>query len=205
MIINKPLNKIFSANSSVAVLRELRFTENGFTGREIAKRAGLSPPAALKALSNLESLKIIKRRIGGRDHIFTLNFSNYLVKQTLLPLFDSESQFYNEILNRLKKMISRESESIIQFGSVARKEESVESDFDVCIVFTAIKEKKILEQKINKLRDDLYREFGVLLAPFFISSNEFQKKARRGQSPVKNIIEDGIVISGKSINRLLND
>ena len=57
MIIHKPLNEIFSAYSNIAVIRELRFTKNGFTGIELANRAGLSAPTAINALSQLESLK----------------------------------------------------------------------------------------------------------------------------------------------------
>lgn len=204
MVIHKPLNKIFSAYSSIVVIRELRHTTNGFTGREIAKRGGLSAPAAINALTHLESLKIINRRIGGRDHLFTLNLSNYFVKKILLPLLDAESQYYDLIVMELKKFLSKESISIILFGSVARKEETIKSDFDICIVFPNLRGKSVLEKKIDICRDELYKNYGINLAPFNISLNEFRKRASRKKSPINEILKEGIVISGKSIQRLLN-
>lgn len=205
MIIHKPLNEIFSTYSNIAIIRELRYTRNGFTGREVAKRAGLSAPAILRALTHLESLKIVKRQIGGRDHLFTLNFNNYFVKKILSSILESESQYFELIKIRLKKDLSRNSVSILLFGSVARKEETIESDLDLCIVFSGLKNKKILESEINSLRDQLNGEYGVTLAPFYISLKEFKQRAKMKKSPIDNIVKEGIVISGKSINGLLSE
>jgi predicted nucleotidyltransferase len=204
MIVHKPLNEIFSAYSNIVVLRELHHTRNGFTGREIAKRGGLSAPAAIHALTHLESLKIINRRVGGRDHLFTLNFSNYFVKRILLPVLDAESQYYELIVMELKKILSKEAVSIILFGSVARKEETVKSDFDICIVSPNLRSKSVIEKKIDICRDELYKNYGITIAPFNISVKEFQKRARLKKSPINDIIKEGIVLSGKSIQRLLN-
>jgi predicted nucleotidyltransferase len=204
MIIYKPLNEIFSAYSNIVVIRELRHTKNGFTGREIAKRGGLSAPAAINALTHLEQLKIINRQIGGRDHLFTLNYSNYFVKKLLLPLLNAESQYYNLIVTELKKSLSNETDSVILFGSVARKEETVKSDFDICIVFSSIKNKNIIVKKVNICRDELYRKYGISIAPFYISLKEFQQRAIHKKSPVDDILKEGIVLSGKTIQTLLN-
>ena len=149
MVIHKTLNEIFSTYSNIAVTRELRYTTNGFTGREIAKRAGLSAPAALKALTHLESLKIVNRRIGGRDHIFTLNFSNYYVEQVLLPALEAESRYFEKIKSELKKHLSKDSESVILFGSVARNDETIKSDFDICVVYKNQKNRNILENILS--------------------------------------------------------
>jgi len=205
MVVYKPLNEIFSTYSNIVVIRELRHTTNGFTGREIAKRAGLSAPAAIKALSNLESLKVINRRIGGRDHLFTLNFSNYFVKKILLPILEIESRYFNSIKSEIKNWVPKESVSVILFGSVARKEELIKSDFDVCFVFNNSKGKKTTEKEVNKCRDELYKNYGITLAPFYISLREFKKRASNKKPPVDEIVKDGIVLIGKSIKELLND
>lgn len=205
MIIHKPLNEIFSTYSNIAVIRELRYTRNGFTGREIAKRAGLSAPATLSALTHLAALKVVKRQIGGRDHLFTLNFNNYFVKKVLLPILEQESQFFTLIKTRLKKHLSTKAISVIIFGSVARQKEDIESDLDICIVFSSSENKKLLENEINILRDELSTDCGVTLAPYYISVKEFKQRAKMKKSPVNDIVKEGIVISGKSINWLLNE
>ncbi len=203
MIIHKPLNEIFSAYSNIVVIRELRYTKNGFSGREIAKRAGLSAPAAMNSLSHLESLKIVNRQIGGRDHIFTLNFSNYFVKVILLSLLDAESKFYDSIVNDIKKALSKNVVSVFLFGNVARKEESVHSDFDICIVYSGLKDKKIVEKKVNVCRDELHNNYGISLAPFYISVKEFQQRAKLKKPPIKEIVKESILLFGKSIEGLL--
>jgi len=205
MIVHKPLNEIFSAHSNMVVIRELRYTKNGFSGREIAKRAGLSAPAAMNSLSHLESLKIVNRQIGGRDHIFTLNFSNYFVKVILLPLLDAESKFYYSIVKEIRKTLSKNAISVFLFGSVARKEESIQSDFDICIVYSGLKHKKIVEEKVNVCRDELHNNYGISLAPFYISSKEFQLRARLKKPPVNEIAKEGILLFGQSSKELLND
>ena len=205
MIIHKPLNEIFSAYSNIAVIRELRYTKNGFSGREIAKRAGLSAPAAINSLSHLESLKIVNRQIGGRDHIFTLNISNYFVKVVLLPSLDAEGKFYDSIVKDIKKTLSKSTISVFLFGSVARKEESIQSDFDICIVFPGLKDKKIVEEKVNVCRDELHNNYGISLAPFYISVKEFRQSAKLKKPPINEILKEGILLFGQSIKELLND
>lgn len=204
MVIHKPLNDIFSTYSNIAIIRELRYTKNGFSGREIAKRAGLSAPAAITSLSNLESLKIVNRQIGGRDHIFTLNFSNYFVKTILLPVLDAESKYYESIVKDIKNTLSKFSVSVFLFGSVARKEESIQSDFDICIVYTNSKGKNVIDEKVSVLRDKLHNDYGISLAPFYISIKEFQQRARLNKPPINEIIKEGILLFGLPIKVILN-
>jgi predicted nucleotidyltransferase len=205
MIIHKPLNEIFSAYSNIAVIRELRYTKNGFSGREIAKRAGLSAPAAINSLSHLESLKIVNRQIGGRDHIFTLNISNYFVKTILLPILDAEGKFFYSIVKDIKKSLSKNTFSVFLFGSVARKEESIQSDFDICIVLPSLKYKKIVEDKVNVCRDELHNNYGITLAPFYISVMDFKQRAKLKKPPINEIVKEGMLLFGQSIKELLND
>ena len=205
MVVNRPLNEIFSTYSNIAVIRELRDTTNGLTGREIAKRAGLSAPSAIKALSHMESLKIVNRQIGGRDHLFTLNFNNYFVKNILIAALQAEAGYLDMIKSELKKSISKELESLLLFGSVARKEETIKSDFDICVVLRDSDDKIMIKKKVNSCRDLLYKNYGINLAPFYIASKEFKRRAKAKKPPVDDIIKEGVVVSGKSIKGILND
>jgi predicted nucleotidyltransferase len=205
MIIHKILNEIFTTYSHIAILRELRFSKNGFSGREIATNAGISPPSCLAALSKLEKLKIVNRQIGGNVHIYTLNFNNILVKEGLLPLLEIEQSLPNKIISLLKKTLSKKSVSVILFGSVARLEETHSSDYDLCIVYQTQSDKKKLEEIINHIRQNFYSQFGISIAPYFISTSDFELRAKKKLSPVNDIVKEGKVIFGKSIRNLLND
>lgn len=205
LIIHKILNEIFTTYSHVVVLRELRFSKNGFSGREIAMNAGISPPSCLAALSKLEKLKIVNRQIGGNVHIYTLNFDNYLVKEGLLPLLEIEQSIPGKISILLKKALSKKSVSVILFGSVARQEETTSSDYDLCIVYQTQSDKKELERLINQIRQKLYSQFGVSIAPYFISISDFKLRAKKKAAPVNNIVKEGKMLFGQSIRSLLND
>lgn len=205
MIIHKILNEIFTTYSHIAIIRELRFSKNGFTGREIAKNAGISPPSCLEALSKLENLKIVNRQIGGNVYIFTLNFDNYLVKEGILPLLEIEQSIPHKVSLHLKKALSKYSTSVILFGSVARHEETHSSDYDICIVYQKQSNKKKIEDIINQIRHNFYTQFGISLAPYYTSISEFKQRAKKKLSPVNNIVKEGNVLFGKSIRELLND
>lgn len=203
MIFHRVLNHIFSSYSSISVLRALQFTKEGLTGRGISRNSGLSPRSAMIALSKLENFKIVKRVIGGKDHIFTLNKNNYLVEKVILPLLETENQFLPEILSLIKKYLEKRTISIFIFGSVARKEENISSDLDVCIVIQDNSAKKEISKIISQLFEIISNKYGATLSVITLTKKEFIKRAIKNLSPVNNIILEGILISGKSIKLLL--
>lgn len=202
MKIYNVLNSIFSAPSAVSLLRELSIRNTGLTGRELARATNLTPQSAHNTLANLEALKIVNRITAGRSHYFTLNRNHYLNKQIIENLYSYEREYINAIFESIKKSLGKWSISLIIFGSVARRDETVESDLDLCIVYKG--KKALVEEKISSLRDKLFNEFGVNLAPFYITEREFKSRAKNIKPPIDNIIKEGNVIYGKSINRIIH-
>lgn len=205
MIVHKILDNVFATWSNIAVLRVLNKVKTGLSGREIAKQANMSAPSSLEALSSLENLNIVNRQRGGREHFFFLNREHYIVKKIIIPILSSEKKFAVTIYSDIEKVLGKHSSSLIVFGSTARNEEKIESDLDLCIVFNGTGEKSKGENTITEVNLSLFRKYGVSLSPFFISEKEFKKRAKIKKSPVSDIIRDGIVISGKSIRKLLNE
>ncbi|KUO63642.1 hypothetical protein APF79_00095 [bacterium BRH_c32] len=202
MIINKVINELFSAPSSISVLRELAKRNVGVSGREIARFANVTPQSAHNALSKLEALKIVKREFVGKSHYFILNRKHFLYNQIIKPIFETEIEFTKTLFNKIKKELSKTTESILLFGSTARNEETAQSDLDICIVYNS--DKKRIEEIVSRLRDYLYDEYGVTFAPFYITSREFKKRAKHNMSPINSIVLEGKLISGKSIKGTIN-
>ncbi len=201
MLVNKFLEKLFSAPSNISVLRVLNERVIGITGRETARLTNLTHRTALKALTNLEELGIVVRITGGRDHIFTLNRQKYISQKIIRLIFEEENNFSLIIISAIKKQLSKLTESLIIYGSVARKEELISSDYDVCIVYSTQLRK--IENVVSKLRDQLNELYSIQLAPIYISISEFKKRAHKNLSPVNSIVKEGIVIGGKSIRELI--
>jgi predicted nucleotidyltransferase len=202
MIVNKFLNYLFTSPSIIAILRELDMRTVGISGREISRLVNVTHKTALKALDNLEALKLIKRNVVGKSYYFTLNREQFIYKNIISVIFKNEIMYKQKLIDNLIKLKNDNVVSLIIFGSVARNEETYESDFDLCIVYQ--NKKNEIQENIGVLQSKLYEEFGVTLAPFYITEDDFKQKAISLKPPVNNIIKEGNVIWGKSINRIVN-
>jgi len=201
MLINNVLDAVFSARSNIVILRAMINRNAGITGREVSRISGLSPRACMNTLTSLENTGIIKRLRGGRDHLFAINRDHYLVSEAIIPLLNAEKNLPDAISKDIKSKLKSRCNSIYIFGSVARKDESPESDFDICIVMNSSEQRKILEEKIAELRSLSFLKYGITLSPLYITLKEFVKKYNSDKPPVKNIVKEGILIYGSKVNR----
>ncbi|MBK6915008.1 MAG: nucleotidyltransferase domain-containing protein [Ignavibacteriales bacterium] len=202
MIVNRILDYILYSPGLITVLRELNLRRPGISGREIARLTGITHRSALKALDNLEALRLVERQVIGKAYSFTVNRKHYVYQYVIAPIFEAEKELGNSINNKIKKTLGKFSISIILFGSVARKEENYESDLDICIVYKS--GRRLLEEKVSQLRGDLFSRYGISLAPYYISEKDFRSKAKNRKLPVINILREGRVISGKTITRMID-
>ena len=201
MILHRAFDEIFRSWSHVAVLRALMDTVNGFTGNETARVSGMSRVAALKALTSLEALGIVRRVRGGRDHIFTLNRNHWLVTTAILPCYESERAFRVQVFAALQRIVKKSVMSAIVFGSVARREEEPWSDLDLCCIVRYEKEKVAIREKVGSASAKLNSQYGIKLAPIYFTIAEFRSKSKTAL--IKDILAEGIVLSGASPKTLL--
>jgi predicted nucleotidyltransferase len=195
MVINKILEPIFSTPSNISILRVLNERMVGISGRESSRLSGLSLRTAQKSLSNLNKLGIVEKHIGNKEHVYKLNRKNFISKKIISLLLEFEKQFKIQIINLIKKHLQEPAVSVFIFGSVARGEESVKSDLDICIVYA--KNISLIKEKVSFLGKELNKKFSINLAPFYISVNEFKKRIKLNKPPVNNIIKEGILVSGQ--------
>lgn len=202
MIIHRVLDEIFRTWSNVAVLRALLDTNTGFSGNEVARVAGMNPRSAFKALTSLEELGIVNRIVGGRDHIFTLNREHFLVQEIILKMYSIESKFLDEIITSLSLILKKRVYSAVIFGSIARKEEKPLSDLDICCIVNSQLDVIFIRHTLNQESQKLYRKFGIKLAPVIFMKDAFLRKKK--SKLIKSIVEEGILITGKSLKGLIN-
>ena len=200
MVIHRAYDEVLRSWSHVAVLRALLDTTVGFTGNEVARLSGMQPRSALKALSSLEQLGIVRRQRGGRDHLFTLNRDHYLVAEGLLPLYEAESRFPPSIEKAIVAVLEDHVVSALIFGSVVRRQETPQSDLDICCVVRSESEKGAVQERLSSEASSLSKEFGVKLAPVYLTLQELRAKAR--SSLVRQILKEGKSIVGKTVQEL---
>ncbi|MFH0992120.1 MAG: nucleotidyltransferase domain-containing protein [bacterium] len=201
MIFHKTLDTLLATWSHIAVLRTLQDSVHGLTGREIARQSGMNHRSCLRALTTLEELSLVTRQRGGRDHLFTFNREHILVSQGIIPLLALERRFIQDFTDFLSSRIGKRAESIILFGSVARKQETLASDVDLCIIVRRVNEKEKIQSIIHDSAEILLRRYGARVSPLIFTLAEFSSKARQKKPPVQEILEEGVVIKGKSLRR----
>lgn len=204
MRINKVLDQVFARRSNIRVLRTLKNYASGISGREVARLSGLAAKNSIITLTHLEDLGLVKSIRGGREHLFSLNRESYLIQNSILPLLQSEEEFELSLKKEIKTRLIGKVVSAIIYGSVARKEETEESDFDLCIIYNSANILRTIEEIISSLSKTLYNKYGINLSPLYISKTEFIKKAKEGKPPVKQILKDGELVVGESIKRIVD-
>ncbi|MBM4160313.1 MAG: winged helix-turn-helix transcriptional regulator [Ignavibacteria bacterium] len=202
MIFHHVLDQVFSTWSHIAVLRALQDYAQGITGREIARASQMNHRSCLKALGRLEDLGVVVRLRGGRDHLFSLNRNHVLVTEGIIPLVKLERGFFESLTKLLTKELGPLAESLILFGSVAKKTETAQSDLDLCIVLANGTRKLTARKRLESLAPLIRRKYGANLAPFFLSRSEFLQRAKKRHPPVSSIVKEGIVIAGKPLEEL---
>jgi predicted nucleotidyltransferase len=201
MVIHRVLDEVLRSWSHVAVLRTLLDTNIGRTGSEIARIAGMHPLSALRALSSLEVLGIVFRQRGGRDHIFTLNRNHVLVQQALLPLYSGEKNFPEAIASALTKLLRRRVISAVIFGSVARQEETPQSDLDLCCIVHDRRRQDSVRELLQSRASAIYRDFGIKIAPLILTVAEIKAKSKT--SVVRDIVRSGKLLTGRRFEELI--
>jgi predicted nucleotidyltransferase len=204
MRLHHVLDEVLSSRSHIRIVRTLQDTAQGFTGREIARSSGLTHRTCLQTLTKLEDLSVVQRQRGGRDHIFKLNRKHVIVSEGLLPLLELERKLVVRLEQVLRRHLAKQTTSIILFGSVARGDETVGSDLDVCIVAGDSAQFKKLKDIVHELQTRVKETFGAYLAPIYYTESEFRKQYSRKRSPVVGIVQEGKKISGLSLNSLIH-
>ena len=205
MKFTKPLDDIFQTPSSVKVLRVLAQSELDLAGRQIADMAGLNPQTCQNTLDRLDDLHILAVRRVGRAYLYRLKDKNAIVRQMIRPLFTTETNLLSSELTKVANMFSGMAIAVILFGSVARDEGDAKSDIDLCIIVKNNETREAAEEKGNEILDHLVDVTGIIPSVLVWSRDEFRKRYDKGDGLARAIFEEGQVVMGPPIYRILRD
>jgi predicted nucleotidyltransferase len=137
------------------------------TGREVARKVGLSPQIALNNLNNLVKEKIFLVEKQGRNNLFGLNLKDFgcLMFLSLVEEYRGLGSLKNKELKGLVEELLPLAETLIVFGSFASGKQGKDSDID--LIALGVKDRK----KFNKVKRSFPREVNVE----FLSWREFKK------------------------------
>ncbi|MCK4308206.1 nucleotidyltransferase domain-containing protein [candidate division WOR-3 bacterium] len=205
MVIEKSLDNILNSKSKVAVIRLFVSKTGGFkaSGREIAKLVHFSAPATHAALKELYNERILKLDIIGKQHIYSLDSNNRVVKQILKPMFKKEISVKEEIEDYLIKQIQRTGiknkiVSLILYGSLQEGRTTAKSDVDIVVI---VKDRKAKEEIEDKFLYDISVKFSdyfrAHLDVYIKTKNEFRLRLKKNMPPISTLMKSYSTIWGK--------
>ncbi len=191
MRFHDPLDDIWNSQLKTRLLRTLYRTGGSFTGRRLAGLVGYSHTHTMTTLADLETQGLVKMRRAGNSCIFSINMENEIVKGLLAPAFNLESELLNNLADRFYDGLGKTLVSVTLFGSVARGEETVDSDVDLLLVVKNEADLKKTESKASDLSHEAYLAFGCSVMPVVVTQAEHERKLKRKQGFWGEIPKEG--------------
>lgn len=186
-----PLDEILRSSTHVRVLRALHGVpvDFGISGREVARRAGITHPSSAKALHILRDQGLVRAERSLRSDEFRLN-PEHLLAGAIRALFDHERRILDELLGTL----GRELEGLgvrraFLFGSVARNAADARSDIDLALEAPAGASAEFaagLERLKSAVRARFGNELSVMVKPAPASRRQeaLWRRLARDSAPV---------------------
>lgn len=205
MAIEKSLDNILNSRSKIAIIRLFVSKTEDFkaSGREVARLIHASPPATHAALKELHNQEIFKLDIIGKQHIYSLDTKNRIVKEILKPVFEKEISVKDEIGDYLIRQIQEvgiknKIVSLILYGSLQRGQTSDKSDVDIAVIIKNKKYKKEIEDKfLNDISVKFNQYFKAHLDTYIKTKDEFRSRLKKNLPPVSTLMKSYSVIWGK--------
>lgn len=152
---------LLTSPARVAVLKALlRSPGREWSGRELAKASGVSPPQTMEALYRLFDEALVRQRRAGRASLWSLEEGHFLVDR-LRPLFALDPESTRALVEALEGGLSGSGAvEAWLFGSIARGDEDPNSDVDLVVVFPDKRRAFAWRERLGDLEAEVLARFG---------------------------------------------
>ena len=187
-----------------ATLLALGRTVGPLTGREVARRAGVSQPAALQALKHFVAHGLVDAQPAGRAHLYSLNDEHLAAKAVEMIL-----GMRSALVARIKQSLSHwefAPDHLSLFGSFARGDGDTQSDIDVLVVrpdLTDESENSIWRDQLDTLVNEIVQWTGNRAAFVEVGRDELASMDHLNDRLLAEVRREGIVVWGDSLDTVL--
>lgn len=203
MRLDEPLGDIFASASHVRLLRALFAlpSDMGRSGRDLARRAGVSHPRANQVLAELAEQRLVVVQRLPRTDLYRVN-RHHAFAEALSKLFALEPKLKFELLSLVARELKARRLPVKEariFGSAARGLMAPTSDVDLALV-TSRESVAAVEAAAQEIAETARERFGTRLN-VLVGSPSLEKlsKSRQGRQGVWQAIErEGIDVLAPS-------
>jgi predicted nucleotidyltransferase len=196
MRIERALNPILGSTTKLGLLRTMyRSPDRRWTGRELARSAGLSTAQSARDLGELADTSLLLREVIGRSYVWRLNPSHVLF-DALLDLFAREEGLRPELLRDVAEAIPpARPERVRLFGSIARGDAREDSDVDLFLQVRTPVERAGVEEAVGRIRSRIWSRYGNPVSALVYTRAEVERP--KNPSLLDSIQRDGVDVSPK--------
>ena len=179
---------LFKSEVKLKIIEFLLKHEASMSEREIASVLDVSHMSVNRTMQDLAEMNLVNYILVGNAHLWKVNRQSFAYKalthfiKTLKSLPDPLSELKRLIIKHLSKPFIKQ---LVLFGSVAKGEELPNSDIDLFILIENARDRKALEQCIEKLSMECLDVFGNRLAPYILTRRQYNEK--KGLSVIAEI------------------
>lgn len=206
MLLNNPTEGILP-DSLAELLRVLNRMTPGRTGRVLARFCdGVSVTQVNSLLRRLERIGLVRSEPVPPAKQYFLN-KQHVLYAPLIAIAEARSEALAWLSERAQKLPGLV--SAIVFGSVARGEESHESDVDLLLVFDSdevVSEEENLDatlSKIFELDSEFFKRYGMPLGIIRFGPTALRANIPELSPLAQNVVREGKVLVGEGLAQIL--
>lgn len=191
-----PLTAAIGSNAAMRVSRALFRHGGEMSAPSLIRFTGLSKASVSKALQTLTRLNVIDELGTARSLLYRVNKSHPLFG-ALAELFEAEGARARNIEEAIRSAANRKGVIAVWiYGSVARNEDSPESDLDIVIVVeNRLSPKEV--QSVSKYLEDAGEKFVFRPSLIVLDLEDVHRLTREKDPWWVSLIKDAIVLEGK--------
>jgi predicted nucleotidyltransferase len=196
-LLDRPLALFYDARRA-RTLDALLSSSVPLTGREVARRADLSPTTANLALGDLGTAGLVSCRVDGRAYRWQLRDDNALVRQIRQLARVPDEGAAQLVVDAL----GAEPVSVTLFGSTARGQSGAASDVDLLVVAADREQDLLFRRRAYQVSSSLRSALGRPVHVIVMDRDKLLRQ-RDGEF-VAGVLRDGRVLRGTAIQKLVS-
>ncbi|MDB5838203.1 MAG: hypothetical protein JWQ23_155 [Herminiimonas sp.] len=194
-----PLTGLFNGPGAVRVLRVLATQEQPIGTTLIAKQSGLTWKGALLVLDNLVNQQVVRAFGGTGTQLFQLNRRHPLAT-VLETLFQTEQNRWTDLLQAVRRVFDERPaiKAAWYYGSVARGEDSAQSDFDIGFIAADDEHLDTIADSVREALRPLEDQFLAAISVIGLSNADVSRLSQNSNAWWGSMTQDARPLKGKS-------
>ena len=122
-----------------------------------------------------------------------------MVGEILLPAFVNERNWLERLGGEIRRSV-RDIESVILYGSWAKKKARPQSDVDLLLVASRKRSKdRALQERVDDTRARMSERYGRPISLLILGPDDLRRRLRKRDPLLREIIAQGRVLAGSSL------